>query len=253
MVTRVALVVKVGVIGARGTMGTLACDAVRAADDLELVAEVGHGDALDLLDGCDVAIDLTHPGVVMGTLAWCIDHEIHAVVGTSGFTEHRLAEVRDRLAAHPALGVIVVPNFSIGAVLMMRFAAEAAPFFESVEIVETHHPDKRDAPSGTALRTAELVSRARADDGVGRSPDATETDDVGARGGLVAGVSVHSLRVRGAVAHQEVVLGNPGEILTIRHDMLDRAATMAGITASVRVIAKMPGLTVGLARVLGLD
>lgn len=251
--TRVALVVKVGVVGARGAMGAVACDAVRSADGLELVAEVGRGDSLDLLAACEIAIDLTHPGVVMDTLAWCIDHEIHAVVGTSGFTEHRLDVVRDRLRAHRSVGVLVVPNFSIGAVLMMRFAAEAAPFFESVEIVETHHPDKRDAPSGTALRTAQFISTSRADRGVGASPDATETDNLGARGGRVAGVSVHSVRVRGAVAHQEVVLGNPGEILTIGHDMLDRAATRQGIIASVRAVATMPGLTVGLERVIGLD
>jgi len=246
-------VIKVGVMGARGRMGTHACDAVRGADDLQLVAEIGSGDPLDALQGCDVAVDLTHPGVVMGHVAWCIDHGVHAVVGTSGFTEQRLRDVRAWLGESPEIGVLVVPNLSIGAVLMMRFAAEAAGFFESVEIVEMHHPEKRDAPSGTALRTAQLIADARRQADVGPAPDATESDDLGARGGCAAGVSVHSLRVRGAVAHQEVVLGNTGETLTIRHDMLDRAATMPGLLASVRAVRSLPGLTVGLDAVLGLD
>lgn len=243
---------KVGVIGARGAMGKLACDAIRGADDLELCAEIGRGDSLDQLQSCDLAVDLTHPGVVMQHIGWCIDHGLHVVVGTSGFTDERLAEVRSLLGESPQVGVLVVPNFSVGAVLMMRFAAEAAPYFESVEIVETHHPDKRDAPSGTALRTAQLVGDARREAGLGRVPDATETDDLGARGGRSAGIGVHSLRLRGAVAHQEVVLGNAGETLSIRHDMLDRGATMAGLLASVQAVEALSGLTVGLDAVLGL-
>jgi len=246
-------VVKVGVIGAHGAMGALACDAVRAALDLELAAEVGSSDSLDSLRDCEVAVDLTHPGVVMEHVAWCVDHGLPLVVGTSGFTEGRIAKVRTLLGESPRVGVLVVPNFSIGAVLMMRFASEAASFFESVEIVEMHHPDKRDAPSGTALRTAQLIAAARRQAAVGEAPDATENDDLGARGGRLEGVSVHSLRVRGAVAHQEVLLGNPGELLTLRHDMLDRAATMPGLLACLRAVSDRPGLTVGLDAVLGLD
>ncbi len=242
--------ITVGVIGARGKMGSLACEAVRAADDLRLAAEVGHGDPLDALRGCDVAVDLTHPGVVIDHLRWCIGHGVHVVVGTSGLTEQRLEEVRALLVGDPSVAVLVVPNFSIGAVLMMRFAAEAAGLFESVEIVEMHHPDKRDAPSGTALRTAQLVAEARRRAGRTPSPDATVDDDLGSRGGRADDVAVHSLRIRGAVAHQEVVLGNPGELLTIRHDMLDRAAGMPGLLACVRAAPNARGLLVGLHEVL---
>jgi 4-hydroxy-tetrahydrodipicolinate reductase len=231
-------------------MGRLACAAVRDAEDLELAAEIGNGDPLDPLQDCEVAVDLTHPGVVMDHIAWCIDHGVSVVVGTSGFTEQRLDEVRERLGESPQVGVLVVPNFSLGAAMLMRFAAEAAGFFESVEIIEMHHPDKRDAPSGTALRTAQLVAESRRAAGLEGPPDGTETDDLHARGATVEGVSVHSLRVRGAVAHQEVVLGNPGETLTIRHDMLDRAATIPGLLGCVRAAPAMRGLSVGLHEVL---
>lgn len=188
----------------------------------------------------------------MDHITWCLDNAKQVVVGTSGFTEERLARLRAMLGDAPEVGVLVVPNFSIGAALMMRFAAEASTYTDSVEIVEIHHPGKRDAPSGTALRTAHLVAEARRKAGRPGSPDATEADDLGARGGTVEGVSVHSLRVRGAVAHQQVVLGNPGETLTIRHDMLDRAATMPGLLACVRAAPTVSGLLVGLDEVLGL-
>jgi 4-hydroxy-tetrahydrodipicolinate reductase len=189
----------------------------------------------------------------MDHVAWCVDHGIHLVAGTSGFTEERLDAVRSMLKGNPHVGVHVVPNFSIGAVMMMRFAAEAARFFESAEIVEMHHPTKLDAPSGTALHTAELIAAARQRGGLDAPPDATQIDNLGARGGRAEGISVHSLRIRGAVAHQEVVFGNMGETLTIRHDMLDRAAAMPGLLACVRAISSRPGLTVGLEPVLGLD
>jgi len=242
----------VGVLGAKGKMGTLACAAIRASDDCELMAEVDAGEPLDALAMCEVVVDFTHPGVVMENLAWCVDHGLHVVVGTSGFTDERLDVVRSMLEGHPGVGVLVVPNFSIGAVLMLRLAAEAAPFFESVEIVEMHHPDKLDAPSGTALRTAQVIAAARQEAAVGNPPDATRTDELGARGGRADGISVHSLRVRGAVAHQDVVLGNVGETLTIRHDMLDRSAAMPALLASLRAVSRMPGLTVGLDPVLDL-
>jgi 4-hydroxy-tetrahydrodipicolinate reductase len=241
--------IRVAVVGAAGRMGTAVCEAVREADGLELIATVDLGDSLELVDDADVVVDFTSPDVVMETLRHCIPRGVHVVVGTSGFDESRLAEVAELLAEHPQVGVLVAPNFSIGAVLMMRFAAVAAPFFESVEIVELHHPNKVDAPSGTAVRTAELVAQAR--DGRS-SPDATTTALEGARGATVNGVTVHSVRLRGLIAHQEVLLGGVGETLTIRHDSLDRASFMPGVVLGVRRVGEHPGLTVGLDSFLGL-
>ena len=249
---------KVGVLGAFGKVGAEVCRAVDAADDMELVARVDTGeDSDDLADlveaGAEAVVDFTHPDVVMDNLEFCVDHGIHAVVGTTGFDESRLATLRGWLESSPATGVLIAPNFSIGAILMMRFAAEAAPFFESVEVVELHHPDKADAPSGTARRTAELIAAARREAGRGPVPDATSTGLDGARGADVDGIRVHGLRIRGLVAHQEVVLGGLGETLTIRHDSLDRASFTPGVLAGLRAIGGRPGLTVGLEHVLDLD
>jgi 4-hydroxy-tetrahydrodipicolinate reductase len=248
----------VGVLGAAGKVGREVCVAVEAADDLALVARVDVTEDSDSLEdlvtaGARAVVDFTHPDVVMDNLEFCIDHGIHAVVGTTGFDEERLALLRRWLADAPGVGVLVAPNFSIGAVLMMRFAAEAAPFFDSVEIVELHHPQKADAPSGTARRTAELVARARQEAGAGPIPDATSTALEGARGADVAGVRVHGLRIQGMVAHQEVVLGGLGETLTIRHDSMDRASFTPGVLTALRAIADHPGLTVGLEHLLPLD
>jgi 4-hydroxy-tetrahydrodipicolinate reductase len=241
----------VGVLGARGKVGAEVCKAVEAAEDLELVASVDTGeddDTLeDLLDRhARAVVDFTRPDVVMGNLEFCIRHGIHAVVGTTGFDDDRLGQVREWLAGSPGTGVLVAPNFSIGAILMMRFAAEAAPHYESVEIVELHHPEKADAPSGTARRTASLIADARRAAGSGPVPDATSTALDGARGADVDGIRVHGLRIRGLVAHQEVVLGGLGETLTIRHDSLDRASFTPGVLLALRAIAGAPGLTVGL-------
>lgn len=245
---------RVGVLGARGKVGAEVCRAVEAADDLELVARVDAGDDVAVLADAraEVVVDFTHPDVVMDNLRWCIEHGIHAVVGTTGFDDERLATLREQLAQAPGVGVLVAPNFSVGAVLMMRFAAAAAPFFESVEVVELHHPDKADAPSGTARRTAQLVAAARREAGLGPQPDATSTGLDGARGADVDGVRVHGLRIRGLVAHQEVVLGQAGETLTIRHDSMDRTSFNPGVLAGVRGIAARPGLTVGLEELLDL-
>lgn len=245
---------KVGVLGARGKVGSEVCRAVGAADDLALVAEIDADDALDRLveTGADVVVDFTHPDVVMDNLEYCIRHGIHAVVGTTGFDEQRLEVLRGRLARSPGTGVLIAPNFSIGAILMMRFAVAAAPFYESVEVVELHHPDKADAPSGTARRTAELIADARRAAGSAPVPDATTTSLDGARGADVEGIRVHALRVRGLVAHQEVILGGVGETLTIRHDSLDRASFTPGVLTGVRAIASHPGLTVGLEHFLDL-
>ena len=239
---------KVGVLGARGKVGTAICEAVREADGMELVAEVDQGDALQsLLDsGAEVVVDFTHPDVVMDSLEFCISNGIHAVVGTTGFTEERLETLRGWLAANPGVGVLVAPNFAIGAILMMRFAVQAAKYFPSAEIVELHHPNKADAPSGTAHRTAAMMGAARAAAGLGPSPDATSTGLDGARGADVDGVRVHSVRVTGLVAHQEVLLGTQGETLTIRHDSLDRTSFAPGVLLGIREIADAPGLTVGL-------
>jgi 4-hydroxy-tetrahydrodipicolinate reductase len=249
--------VRVGVLGARGKVGRAVCSAVESTADLDLVARVDTGEADDSLGDLvardvSVVVDFTHPDVVMDNLRFCIEHGIHAVVGTTGFDDARLAQVRTWLEGS-STGVLVAPNFSVGAVLMMRFAVEAAPFFESVEIVELHHPDKADAPSGTARRTASLVAAARRDAGAGPVPDATSTSLEGARGADVDGVRLHSLRVRGLVAHQEVILGAKGETLTIRHDSLDRVSFTPGVLVGVRRVADVPGLTVGLEPFLGLD
>jgi 4-hydroxy-tetrahydrodipicolinate reductase len=234
---------KVGVLGAAGRMGSQVCRAVDAADDLELVAQVDAGDDRDPLCASDVVVDFTTPDAVMDNLKWCIDANRHVVVGTTGFDAARLDTVRGWLAEHPDVGVVVAPNFGIGAVLLMRFAAEAARYFDSAEIIELHHPNKVDAPSGTARRTAELIAAARE----GRpSPDATTEALDGARGADVDGVRVHAVRLTGLVAHQEVLLGSPGETLTIRHDSLSRESFMPGVLLAIRTVATRPGLTQGI-------
>ena len=246
---------RVAVLGAAGRMGGETCRAVDEAADLELVAGIGRGDRLEALTdaGAAVAVDFTSSDAVLDNLRWCIARGVHTVVGTTGFTPERLATVRQWLRAAPQVGVLIAPNFSVAAVLMMRFAVTAAPFFESVEIVELHHPDKADAPSGTARRTAELVAAARADARSAAMPDATVSQLDGARGAVVDGVHVHGVRLRGLVAHQEVLLGTAGETLTIRHDSLDRASFMPGVLLAIRSVAARPGLTVGLEHLLDID
>ncbi|HEY3002633.1 MAG TPA: 4-hydroxy-tetrahydrodipicolinate reductase [Kribbellaceae bacterium] len=248
------MTIRVAVLGAKGKMGSQTCQAVEAAGDCELVAALDAGDELDALVEASpqVVVDFTHPDAVMGNLTWCIAHGIDTVVGTTGFDAERLATLRDLLADAPDTGVLIAPNFSIGAVLMMRFAQLAAPYYESVEIVELHHPDKADAPSGTARRTAELVAAARAEAGRDAVPDATSTGLAGARGADVDGIHVHGVRLRGLVAHQEVLFGDVGETLTIRHDSLHRESFMAGVLLGVRRVGSAPGLTVGLEHFLGL-
>lgn len=243
-----------GVIGAYGRMGEAACRAVEQAADLELVARIGSGDRLESLAdaGAEVAVELTRPDAVMDNVEFCVRRGVCCVVGTSGLDEARLETVRGWLEQAPGVGVVVAPNFSVGAVLMMRFAAQAAPFFDSVEVVELHHPGKADAPSGTARRTAEQVARAREAAGLGEPPDATTSALDGARGARVGGIPVHAVRLRGLVAHQEVLFGGEAETLTIRHDSLDRSAFMPGLLLAVRGVRERPGLTVGLEELLGL-
>jgi 4-hydroxy-tetrahydrodipicolinate reductase len=245
--------VRVGVLGARGRMGAEVCRAVEGAQGLTLVARIDEGDEPGgLVDaGVQVAVDFTHPGAVLDNLQFCLDNDIAVVVGTSGFDEARLDDVRRRLEAR-AGHVLVAPNFGIGAVLSMQFARTAARFFESVEVIELHHAGKVDAPSGTAVHTAALIAGARAEAGAGPLPDATTTELPGARGADVDGIRVHSVRLPGLVAHQEVVLGTTGETLTIRHDSFDRVSFMPGVLMAVRAVRERPGLTVGLETLLGL-
>ncbi len=243
---------RVGVFGAAGRMGTQVCRAVEAADDLELVAAVDAGESRDEAAArAEVVVDFTTPDVVLENIAWCLERDIAVVVGTSGFTTERLDEVRGLLQQRSG-SVLVAPNFSIGAVLMMHFAEQAARFFESAEVIELHHPDKVDAPSGTALATVGRIAAGRAAGGLGPVPDATASDPHGARGATVDGIHVHGVRLRGLVAHQEVLFGTTGETLTIRHDSFDRASFMPGVLAAVRAVRGRPGLTVGLESLLGL-
>lgn len=244
--------IRVGVLGARGRMGSEVCAAVEAAEDLTLVARVDVGDALtDIVDaGADVVVDFTHPDVVLDNVRFCVEHDIRCVVGTSGFDTDRLSTVEGLLAAKPELAVLVAPNFALGAVLAMRFAELAARYYPSVEIIELHHDRKVDAPSGTAAHTARLVAAARADAGLGPVPDATTSEVDGARGARVEDVRVHSVRLRGLVAHQEILFGGDGETLTIRHDSLDRKSFMTGVLLGVREIVRRQGLVVGLDKFL---
>lgn len=239
---------RVGVLGAAGRMGREVCRAVEQASGLELAAALDAGDDPAELIAAEVSVvvDFTTPDVVLGNLEYCLNAGIHAVVGTTGFDADRIAQVQTWVADNPGVGVVIAPNFGIGAVLMMRFAAQAAAFYESVEIVELHHPDKADAPSGTARATAEAISQARAAAGLGEQPDATSVALPGARGADVLGVPVHAVRLRGLVAHQEVLLGQEGETLTIRHDSFDRVSFMPGVILAVRAVVDRPGLTLGL-------
>ncbi len=245
--------IKVAVIGAAGRMGQQTVQAVGEVADLELVAEIDSDGSVDdaAASGAQVVIDFTRPDAVMGNLERALALGMHAVVGTSGFDDERLEQVQTMVDRSPGLGIVVAPNFALGAVLLMRFAREAAAHFDSVEIVETHHPEKLDAPSGTAVHTAQVIATARAARGTDAAPDATVSAMPGARGASVDGIPVHSVRLRGAVAHEEVVFGNAGEILTLRHDSLDRAGFMPGVLLAVRQVVSRPGLTVGLEPLLG--
>lgn len=248
------MAIKVGVIGARGRVGSAVVDGVNAAEDLELVAEVDQDDSLELLteNGAEVIVDFTTPGSVMDNLEFCINHGIHAVVGTTGFDDERYGQVREWCEENPSVGVLIAPNFAISAVLTMAFARQAAPFFESAEVVEYHHPHKLDAPSGTAVKTAQGIAEARRDAGMDAIPDATEQALEGSRGADVDGVKVHAVRMTGMVAHEEVIFGTQDQSLTIRQDSYGRTSFVPGVLTGVRQVADRPGLTVGLDSYLGL-
>ncbi|WP_029514073.1 4-hydroxy-tetrahydrodipicolinate reductase [Nesterenkonia sp. F] len=240
--------IRVAVLGARGRMGSEAVQAVTDAEDMQLVAELGRGDARQTVvdAGATHIVDLSVPDATEDNVRFAVEHGIHAVVGATGWDDEKLARLQALLAEHPEAGVLIAPNFALGSVLATAFAAKAAQYFESAEVVELHHPNKVDAPSGTAARTAQLMGRARREAGVAPSPDATQKDPDGARGAVVEDIHVHAVRLRGLVAHQEVLLGSAGEQLTIRHDSFDRTSFMPGVLLGLRTAASRPGLTHGL-------
>lgn len=244
---------RVAVIGAAGRMGATVCRAVDTASDLALVGRYDLGDDLGDLGGAEVVVEFSVPSASLANVVACVERGVHVVVGTTGWDEAKLSALRATVADHPGVGVLIAPNFAVGALLMMRFAREAARFYESVEVIELHHPGKVDAPSGTAARTAALVAAARVDAGLPPVPDATTHDPGGARGASVDGIPVHAVRLRGLVAHQEVLFGTEGEALTIRHDSFDRISFMPGVLHGIRGVAAHPGVTVGLESYLGLD
>ncbi|OFO36203.1 4-hydroxy-tetrahydrodipicolinate reductase [Corynebacterium sp. HMSC075D04] len=246
--------IKVGVLGAQGKVGSAVVAGVKKADDLELAVEINKGDSLQTLvdEGVDVIVDFTTPNAVMDNLEFCINNGIHCVVGTTGFDDARYQQVRDWCAANEGVGVLIAPNFAISAVLTMAFARQAAPFFESAEVVEFHHPNKLDAPSGTAVKTAQGIAQARKEAGMGTMPDATEQALDGSRGADVDGVPVHAVRMQGMVAHEEVIFGTTDQSLTIRQDSYGRESFVPGVLTGVREVANRPGLTIGLDEYLGL-
>jgi len=239
---------KVAVLGAKGRMGAETVAAIESASDLTLSSALDLGDSLDQLikTGTEVIVDFTHPDSVMKNLEFAITNGIHVVVGTTGFDDKKLSELKNLLSKNTKVGALIAPNFGLGAVLMMQFSQKAAQYFESVEIIELHHANKVDAPSGTAIRTAELITDARKQSKKGAMPDASKTIIPGARGAKVGDVPIHSVRSHGYVAHQEVIFGDAGETLSIRHDSINRAGFMPGVLIGVRNVAKHPGLTVGL-------
>jgi 4-hydroxy-tetrahydrodipicolinate reductase len=245
--------IKVAVLGAKGRMGSEVVRTIEKSSDFDLHAAIDLGDSLQEITGADVVVDFTHPDVVMGNIEFAISHGIHAVVGTTGFDEKKLNQITQWLSAKPSVGVLIAPNFGIGAILMMNFAAQAGKYFDSVEIVELHHPAKVDAPSGTAIRTAQMISKARKLVGRSKGPDGTKSSLPGARGAEVDEIPIHSVRARGLVAHQEVIFGGEGETLTIRHDSLDRSSFMPGVSIAIREVMRHPGLTFGLEKFLELD
>ena len=244
---------KVAVVGAKGRMGKEVCNAIARENDLELFTAIDIEDSIDQIKGAQIMVDFTTPDAVMNNLEFAINSGIHAIVGTTGFTSERIEKVEKLAMKNNKVGVLIAPNFGLGAVLMMQFAATAARFFESAEIIELHHPEKADAPSGTASRTAEIIAAARKSANLGAMPDKTVKAIDGARGARVDGIPIHSVRLRGLVAHQEVIFGDQGELLTIRHDSLDRSGFMPGVILACRKVSQHPGLTIGLENYLKLS
>lgn len=243
--------IRVGVFGVSGRMGSEVVRAVTRAEGMTPVGGADLGEPRELVNRAQVVVDFTHPDAVMDNIEWCLDKGLHMVIGTTGFTTERLERVRELCDAHPEVGVLIASNFSIGAVLMMKFSALAAAFYPSAEIIELHHPNKADAPSGTSATTARRIAAARREAGLGPVPDATVHDD-GARGAVVEGIHVHGVRLQGLVAHQEVLFGDTGETLSIRHDSFERVSFMPGVVAGIRHVMSHPGLTLEMESVLGI-
>ena len=245
--------IRVAVTGAKGRMGSTVVAAMTGAPDMEVVAQLDAGDPITkkTVNGAQVAVDFSVPGVTEANVHALLDAGVDVVVGTTGWTEESYARVRTH-AQEAGRAVLIAPNFAMGAVLAMKFAAMAAPYFASAEVIEMHHPGKVDAPSGTAVATARGIARARAEAGLGDMPDATEMDELGSRGGRVDGVPVHAVRLRGLTASEEILLGNEGEQLVIRTDSFDRVSFMPGVLLGVRRVIGRTGLTIGLDQVMGL-
>ena len=239
---------KVAVLGAKGRMGAEAVSAISASSDLTLSASLDLGDSLEELikSNTEIVVDFTNPDSVMKNLEFAVSNGIHVVVGTTGFDDKKLAQLKDLLNKNPKVGALIAPNFGLGAVLMMQFSQTAAKYFESVEIIELHHANKVDAPSGTAIRTAEMITDSRKLTKKSPMPDSTKSALPGSRGSKVGDVPIHSVRSHGYVAHQEVIFGDMGETLTIRHDSINRAGFMPGLLIGIRNVKKYPGLTIGL-------
>lgn len=247
------MTIKVAVLGSKGRMGAEVVKAVNSASDLELVASIDQNDDFNIVknSGAQVAVDFTTPDVVMKNIELLISAGISPVVGTTGFSDERINSVKKMLDAKSGVSARLVPNFSIGAILMMRFAKAATKFYDSAEIIEYHHPNKIDAPSGTAIRTAQIIAEERQLNNLSKNPDATASEIPGARGSNIEGIPVHAVRMQGLVAHQEVVFGSMGETLTIRHDSFDRESFMPGVLLAIRNISKKPGLTIGIDDLIG--
>lgn len=238
---------RVALLGSRGRMGVAVSEAISRSADLELTAAIDIDDTIESIgNSIDVIVDFTTPDAVMKHISYAIQSKTHIVVGTSGFTSEKISRIADEIGEEPEVGVLIVPNFSLGAILLAKLAKRAAPYFESVEIIEMHHEKKIDAPSQTARYTADEIASNR--DGK-VNPDATK-GSTEARGTQVAGIPIHSIRLPGLFAHEEVIFGNPGEILTLRHDSTDRAAYMPGVLSAIRELPKHPGLHVGLDSIL---
>ena len=245
------MTIRVAVVGATGRMGTLVSRLIDSSDDFELTAKVSSHNSLSMMLGADIVVDVSVPAISPSVVDFAIENGLNIVVGTSGWTSERIANVLPKAAAAPDVGVLFVPNFSLGSVLATRFAATAAEFFDSIEIVESHGATKIDSPSGTALRTAELMSTQRSH--AGRIIVAAAHTDQRARGQQVAGIPVHSIRMQGIVAKQDVYLGGVGELLTISNETLSPTAYEHGIMLALRGLPGLRGVTVGLDTLLGLS
>ncbi len=239
---------KVAVIGATGKMGLLVSQIIDASDDFDLVAQIGSKDQLSGMLGADIAVDVTVPAASQSVVEYAISHGINVLIGTSGWSSDRITALERMIADSPAVGVIIVPNFSIGSVLATSFSVMAARFFDSIEIVEAHHASKVDSPSGTATRTAELMTIARRELG----PVIAPHSDQRARGQQVSSIPIHSLRMQGVVARQDVIFGGNGEVLTVSHETLAPSSYETGILLALRAVGTAQGVTVGLDKLIEL-